>query len=170
MSDIIKRVKRFTTATGVERFRLITCLTVICLLFLPSVIIPAPQLSSNPPLSTDGYFILHWDSDLSLPDASLFTLRESETEKIKDSRIIYKGPDKARTISGKKNGEYYYWIIQDQNESGDQPGQISVVVKHHSMTRALGIMFTGAIVFIFTFILIISGHKKQRSRGGKISE
>ena len=116
----------------------------------------APELHTDSELATAGYYRLSWQSDIEAD----FLLEESTDPSFSQSATVYKGPDTATLISGRKDGTYYYRI---RNIKGDIDTEWSnaarVEVTHHPLSRAFMFFALGAIVFIATLIVVLLGNK-----------
>ncbi len=129
----------------------------MCLLFsgIPSAY--AIQLSSDSQRATAGYYQLSWSGNI-----DLFQLQESIAADFQTVNIIYNGKDLARVMSGKPDGDYYYRVIDPDNNSL-MSNVVKVTVAHHPLENAILFFIAGAIVFISTLVLIIKGNRKTAS-------
>lgn len=124
---------------------------------------PAPAatsvlLESDTNLATAGYFRLSWETS----DASSH-LVEATDPKFIDHRVVYSGPDTARLISGKPDGDYFYRLEAVDDEIDGRPRILSnvlmVTVAHHKLERALLFFAVGAAVFLATLGLVLLGNR-----------
>ncbi len=121
---------------------------------------PVLVLETDTPVATAGYFQLRWQGGE--VDSRLV---ESTDPDFGDARVIYTGPDTARLMSGKPDGEYFYRL----EAAGDAvPGTVlsetlKVSVEHHPLPRAFGFFAVGAAVFAATLGLILFGGRNERS-------
>lgn len=122
-----------------------------------------PVLNTSAATSRTGHFQLSWRYD---EIETTFTLQQASTPAFDQPVTIYQGPDRARTVSGLLNGEYYYRVGTEANEWSDP---VSVHVEHYELRTAFTFLGLGAIVFIATAILIIRGHLSHRSANRKLS-
>ena len=114
------------------------------------------QLESDTDVATAGYYQLRWTS------TSPVILEEAQTKEFTSPRVIYRGSDAARVMSGKPDGDLYYRV---RNNDGDPPSNVvKVTVRHHSLERALAFFALGATVFIATLLLIVSGARAGLGR------
>lgn len=136
------------------RFILIVYLLIFC---APAWSV-APKLESDTEVSTAGYFRLQWGTN----GTTEFVLEESQQPSFTPSRVLYQGPDTARIISGRGNGDYYYRIRDVETRNGENVWSevLHVQVKHHSLSRAFLFFSIGAIVFVVTLIVIIIGNRQ----------
>ncbi|MFQ5471088.1 MAG: hypothetical protein ACE5EH_12465 [Gammaproteobacteria bacterium] len=116
-------------------------------------------LQTSDTVSRTGHFQLSWQYD---GPTGIFELQQSNSDDFKNSRTIYKGPDKARTMSGLTNGNYYYRLRSSGHEWSEA---IVVKVEHYELSTAFIFLGLGAIVFLATAILIVRGHIKHRNEG-----
>lgn len=117
------------------------------------------SLDSDTRLATAGYYQLRWG-------AADFPTRlvESTDPSFADAHVIYAGPDTARLVSGKPDGDYYYRL---ESAAGPQQGVavsevLEVTVAHHSLARAFSFFAIGAFVFSATLGLIVFGGRNER--------
>ena len=132
-------------------------LTSAGLLFL--LIIPpsfALQLSSNTNTATAGFYQLTWTSN-----QKNIQLQESATADFLSPRTIYTGPDRARVVSGKPDGDYYYRLMLTSTGKPVFSNAIKVTVHHHPLKSAILFFIAGLIVFIATVTLIIKGIRRE---------
>ena len=127
------------------------------LLFASSAISAAPVFTEYNISSNAGYYILSWEKDKDLE----IELQESEHPDFKNVRTLYLGKDSASTLSGKRNGSYYYRLRYVSGDSG-WSRTCKVEVVHHSLEKALIFLAIGAFIFFATLALLISeGLKKN---------
>ena len=118
----------------------------------------APRLESDTDVATAGYYRLEWNAN----EVKDFILEESQQASFDSVRVLYQGPDTARIISGRGDGDYYY-RVRELNTQSREDGWSEVVhvqVQHHSLTRALLFFVIGAIVFVATLAAIIVGNRQ----------
>lgn len=119
---------------------------------------PLLSLESDTSVASAGYYQLQWETG-----AKKTRLVESTNPDFSDSRIIYAGPDTARIMSGKPDGDYYYRL---ETDAAGTPAIVSdtlkVKVEHHSLGRAFAFFAIGAAVFAATLGLILIGGRNER--------
>ena len=126
----------------------------------------AAGLEAKPSRSTDGVYQLSWESK------GKVLLEEARDPGFTDSRIVYRGRDQATTLTGRRDGVYYYRLSPD---SSTPPGRataggrdrdvdvdrsavpLQVRVEHHSLLRALSVFAVGLGVFGATVWLVLAG-------------
>lgn len=118
-------------------------------------------LETDTPHATAGYYQLRWDaSDVET------RLVEATDPSFSDARVIYAGPDTARLMSGKPDGDYYYRLesVAAEGASGGDAvsAMLTVTVEHHSIARAFSFFAVGAAVFAATLGLIVFGGRNER--------
>lgn len=118
----------------------------------------AIELRSDTEIATAGYFQLHWNG--ANTNAESFLLQESDDPDFHSYKVIYKGKDLARVMSGKPNGDYYYRLITSDNKNSLSSNILKVTVTHHPLIQAVLFFITGAIVFISILILIYKGSRQ----------
>jgi len=107
--------------------------------------------------SDTGAYRLSWDG----PGGGTFRLLEGKA-------VIYQGPAKATTVSGRGEGAYRYTV--GLRRSGETEGwswsdPCVVQVQPPAITTALLLFFVGLGVFLATLRVIIRGHRAHRFRG-----
>jgi hypothetical protein len=133
------------------------CIALIWLLWAPGAALASPHIETDTTLATAGYYQLHWSAA-----STDVEVGESATPDAANPTIIYRGPDRARVISGKRNGTRFYRVreIRDGKDSAwSEP--VKVTVAHHPLTRALAFFAVGAIVFLSTLALVVSGARRS---------
>lgn len=114
-----------------------------------------PLLSSDNETPTAGYFRLSWETN-----ADLVELQEATSTDFSSNTTLYRGPDQARVISGKRDGTWYYRVRNvSHSETGPWSQPVAVTVSHHQVSRAFLFLAVGIIVFIATVIVIIRGSR-----------
>jgi hypothetical protein len=128
--------------------------------------VDAVGLDAKPSRSTDGVYQLSWQS------TGEVVLEEALDPGFTESRIVYRGRDQATTLTGRRDGVYYYRLSPDgptppARSTGEGPGRdgddhrnpvpLQVRVEHHSLARALGVFTLGLAVFAATVRLVLAG-------------
>jgi hypothetical protein len=124
----------------------------------------APSLSSDTEVATAGFYRLEWQWEGASPDtADAFEVQESTRADFGNASALYRGPDLATVISGRRDGTRYYRVRA--TGEGAPRGVWSNVVKvqtaHHPLSRALAFFAAGALVFSLTLALILRGSRGQ---------
>jgi hypothetical protein len=132
------------------------------LIFSSALVTPAiaaeARLESDMDVATAGYFQLRWIADSSIE------LQESRSADFASARTVYAGPDAARVLSGKPDGDWYYRVAASD---GDVSNIVKVMVRHHSFERAVAFFTVGLTVFLATLLMIVSGAREgERERTG----
>ncbi len=113
-------------------------------------------LESDTAVATAGFFRLSWES------AEPVRLVESRDSDFAERAVVYAGADTARVVSGKPDGDWHYRL--EEVATGRVAGQpVTVTVQHHTLRKAWTFFAIGAVVFLATVGLIISG---GRAGGG----
>ncbi|HLT92791.1 MAG TPA: hypothetical protein VKZ85_17785 [Woeseiaceae bacterium] len=108
------------------------------------------ELHADTAVATAGYFQLRWQAPGEV------VVQEDTTPEFASPRILYRGSDNARVVSGKPDGRWYYRARAA--DSGGAFGEIvEVTVRHHPLERALAFFGIGAVVFLGTLIAIVRG-------------
>ena len=122
---------------------------------------PLLPLETDTPQASAGYYQLRWE-----PAAVDTRLVEAADPSFAGAQVIYAGPDTARLISGKPDGDYYYRLESAATRGAGGATVVSetlkVTVEHHSMARAFSFFAVGAAVFAATLGLIVVGGRNER--------
>lgn len=141
------------------RLLLSALLTLLSLSVPAAAETPDVSLQSDTDVATAGYYRLYWETT----DAPS-TLVEATDPDFESRREVYSGPDAARLVSGKPDGDYYYRL---ESADGSAPRVLSntvkVTVTHHPLQRAFLFFAIGATVFAATLALILVGSRAERS-------
>jgi hypothetical protein len=118
-----------------------------------------PQLESDTPLSTAGYFQLTWQSE----QLGSFELQQALNADFSDALTLYTGHDTATVLSGLADGIFFYRVRHENETNWSQT--VKVEVQHHPLTRAFGFFTLGAVMFFATLVVLIKGtHNIQSSK------
>lgn len=120
------------------------------------------ELTVDTEVSDTGFYSLSWTGA-----DRMVTLQEATTADFSDADTIYEGVDEATVISGKLDGTYYYRIRAGEGPWGEP---LEVTVRHHSLAQAFSFLALGAVVFLATAALIISGHRRHRRETAHLRE
>ncbi|MGD8568849.1 MAG: hypothetical protein PVJ39_12215 [Gammaproteobacteria bacterium] len=146
-----------------RRLLLLAALLVLC---APLSAYCDPQLESDTEIATAGYYRLQWNNgqqdDSQTAD---FILQESQHPSFNQPKVLYEGPDTARVVSGRADGDYFYRVAVDNGDGQKSWSDvIRVQVKHHPLSRAFMFFTIGAIVFLSTLIAIIHGNRTTSTK------
>lgn len=97
-----------------------------------------------------GYFQLRWRAD------GPVIVQEDTLPGFPSPRVIYRGADHARVLSGKPDGAWYY-RARTAGSGSDFGKVLEVTVRHHPIGRALAFFAVGAVVFLVTLAAIVRG-------------
>jgi uncharacterized protein (DUF2141 family) len=116
------------------------------------------SLTVSPQESNDGVARLTWE----VSGNQSVHIQQSRTENFREPVMLYQGNDTGTTITGLKDGSYFFRIGTDNNGDIDwgEPKQLQVA--HHSLTRAFGFFAIGVVVFLATLALIVTGSRRQK--------
>lgn len=132
-----------------------TC--VLLLAWLAAPVLAAPSLESDTRLATAGYYQLQWSD----PAGGEYELQEAREADFAAPLTLYRGPDRATTLTGRSDGLYHYRL---RSLRPDGPGPWSealrVEVRHHPLSRALLFFAMGALVFFATLAAILAGNRR----------
>ena len=129
--------------------RFLSAAALVLLLVSPGVRAEPPPLQTDSARPNAGYYVLDWGKS----EVGTFELRERSAAG--DERILYRGADTARLISGRSDGEYRYQVRRIGEAAWSEP--VVVEVEHHPLGRALGFFLVGALVFVSTIVLVVRG-------------
>lgn len=116
------------------------------------------SLTSSDTVATAGYYQLRWHPD---KPGSQFLLYESSSKDFITSRLVYRGTDLATVISGRADDVYFY-RVSSVNDNPATSNTVKVTVRHHPLSLAIQFFMVGAMVFLATLILIITGYRNTR--------
>jgi hypothetical protein len=109
------------------------------------------EIQSDAEVASAGFYQLSWATG-----ATAIVLQEAETPDFASPRVVYRGADNARVMSGKSNGDWYYRARTAGSES-EFGNVVKVTVQHHSLPRAFAFFALGAVVFLTTLGVIVKG-------------
>lgn len=121
---------------------------------------PLLVLSSDTEVASAGYYRLqwHWSAAGGAPGGP-FQLQESATPDFSDAVSLYRGPDLASVISGRRDGVRYYRVGSQHSETR-WSNVVKVETRHHPLSRALLFFAAGALVFALTLAMILRGSRE----------
>lgn len=120
------------------------------LLSASTVLAEPVEVRSDTAVASAGYYQLSWQADEPV------VVQESATKDFASARVVYSGADNARVMSGKSDGNWFYRARTAGSESafGDV---LEVTVSHHPVERAFAFFALGALVFLATLAVIVTG-------------
>lgn len=108
------------------------------------------ELRADSAVAKAGYFRLQWQAPGDV------VVQEDTSPAFATPRVVYRGPDNARVLSGKPDGEWYY-RARTAGSDGAFGEVVEVTVQHHPLERALAFFALGALVFLATLAAIVRG-------------
>lgn len=108
------------------------------------------ELRADTAVATAGYFQLRWNAEREV------VVEEDTRGDFASPRVVYRGADNARVLSGKPDGEWYY-RARSADSNGAYGEVVRVTVQHHPLRRALAFFAIGAVVFLATLAAIVQG-------------
>jgi len=114
--------------------------------------------------SSEGYYVLRWNSDREVE------LEESSDPDFITAKRIYRGNDSASSISGKRNGRYYYRLRFANRPDATWSAVQVAVVRHHPLDQALILLGTGALVFLSASLFILISDRRTRGESPTIMD
>jgi len=122
---------------------------------------PLLALSSDSDTASAGYYRLEWKwATAPAGPGGDFELQESTQTDFSDAAALYRGPDLATVISGRRDGRRYY-RVRSQHSPAAWSNTVAVTTAHHPLSRALAFFAAGAVVFALTLAMILRGSKQQ---------
>ena len=124
-----------------------------------------PSLTSTTELARAGNYQLRWGHES--PMVHAYRLERADNPLFSNSVLVYEGADRATVISGRSDGVMHYRVRAQFSDGSvtDWSEPTSVTVQHHPLTQALLLFALGALVFVATIVLIITGNRThQRDR------
>jgi len=121
---------------------------------------PLLVLSSDTDTASAGFYRLEWNWTPAAAEAGgEFELQESTRPDFSDAASLYRGPDLATVISGRRDGRRYYRVRSQHHAAWSNTVQVTTA--HHPLARALAFFAAGALVFALTLTMILHGSKQQ---------
>jgi len=126
---------------------LVRTIIILAALLVPNASAIAADLTVADDGTSAGYVTLSW------PDASgnTFELKEQTSQ---GWHTLYRGSDRATTLSGRPDGTFEFQLIADGAPVG---APVTVTVQHHPLSRAWAFFAVGATMFIALLVLLITG-------------
>ena len=117
------------------------------------------ELVVSPSQSNDGMANLSW----SIAGGASVHIEKSPNPDFTRPVTLYRGKDGATVITGLVDGEYHFRGRQELPDGRFSPWSdpVTLVVTHHTLTRAVTFFSIGAVVFLATLLLILFGAKRQ---------
>lgn len=112
------------------------------------------EIRADTQVATAGYYQLTWNAD------GAVIVQEAGSPEFLSPRVVYRGADNARVMSGKSDGDWYYRARSAGSES-DFGNAVKVTVQHHPVGRAFAFFSLGAVVFLVTLGVIIKGARSE---------
>ncbi|WP_040405905.1 hypothetical protein [Ectothiorhodospira sp. PHS-1] len=131
------------------------------ILLMPTSVLAqgVPTLDATTQTARAGYYQLRWG--LEEADGAIYRLEESRATDFQEARVLYEGADRATVISGRGDGTFHYRVqatLADDSRSDWSP-PLTVEVRHHALHQALTLFGVGAVVFLATIALIVTGRR-----------
>lgn len=122
----------------------------------------SPTLTADTEVATAGFFRLSWSIPEADPDTG-FELQEAQSAAFDHPTVVYAGPDRATTFSGRENGDYYFRVRDIRADRASAWSAVTrIQVQHHPLARAWLFFALGAVVFLATLALILRGPTEER--------
>ncbi|HEX2140109.1 MAG TPA: hypothetical protein VHG33_10395 [Woeseiaceae bacterium] len=112
------------------------------------------EIRSGTQVASAGYFQLSWNADGEV------VVQEARAADFVSPRVVYRGSDNARVMSGKPDGDWFY-RARTAGSGSDFGNVVKVTVQHHSLGRAFAFFSLGAVVFLATLGVIIRGARSE---------
>lgn len=118
---------------------------------------PAPTIEAPAGPATAGFYRLAWTGPADGP--TRFQLIEARDAQFTQAFTAYVGEDQARVFSGRPDGTYYYRLraLPEGRAPSAWSRPVAVTVAHHALPRAWTFFGAGAVVFLATLGLIVTG-------------
>ena len=114
-------------------------------------------LNVDTPLSSEGYFVLSWDTG---GDGEQYVLQQALTPDFRETLDRPVAGAGSLTITGLADDSYYYRIGDTQRGWSNT---VQVTVAHHSLGRAFAFFSLGLVLFAVLIFTILSGYRQTRS-------
>ncbi|WP_242467178.1 hypothetical protein [Ectothiorhodospira shaposhnikovii] len=137
-------------------------LSAVLLLPSPTLAQNVPTLDSTTQTARAGYYQLRWGMEDA--DGAIYRLEESRSADFQTAQILYEGADRATVISGRSDGTFHYRVQATLPDTTRSPwsSPLTVEVAHHSLLQALTLFVIGAVVFLATLALIVTGTRRHQ--------
>lgn len=112
------------------------------------------SLTTDTTLSTEGYFVLNWETID--PSSQPVILQQSDSEDFSVDREFTLPSNGSITITGLDNGHYYFRAYQ---EGSPFSNTVAIEVVHHSLQRALFFFSIGLVLFLILVVTIVMGNR-----------
>lgn len=104
----------------------------------------------------DGAYKIAWDA----PEGVDARLIETSADGVV---TIYEGPDRASTITGRREGDYLYQVVVVRDGLALEPSEGCVVkVRPYPIEVAFAFFGAGLTVTLLTIALVLVGHRAHR--------
>lgn len=139
------------------------CVVVFFAISLPVSAAP-PELESDSAMATAGYFQLTWKQPGDVSNETEYILEEASEPEFSGAKILYRGRDTARHVSGRSDGTYYFRVRNtlDTDSTESWSNVTKVEVSHHPLSKAFTFFALGAVVFVATLVVVITGNKSGK--------
>ena len=142
--------------------RLLRLLVAVGLLALhiPALAATPFSLTVTPQESNDGVARLAWDA----PENTAVYIQQSRTEDFQQPATLYRGNDSGTTITGLKDGSYFFRVAADgvSIDAFNWSDPVQLKVAHHTLVRAFTFFAVGVVVFMATLALVVSGSRRSK--------
>lgn len=103
-----------------------------------------------------GAYKIAWEA----PDGVVTRLIETSAHGV---ITLYEGPDRATSVTGRKEGDYHYQVAQVRDGLALQPSPgCRVLVRPYPLEVALGFFGVGLTVTLLTVALVVVGHRAHK--------
>lgn len=127
---------------------LIRFITLLIISFFPYSVVFSQTLNISDNDYSAGYATLNWSS----ATGDIFELEENiEDEWV----VIYRGQDRATSLSGLTDGTYSYRLVSDGIQVGET---INFTIQHYSLRNAWAFFLMGAFMLAILIFMLIRGN------------
>lgn len=127
----------------------------VILCVIPMLLSAQVQFDGSAEVNTaTGNLKLSWSAG----NGSTYILERSQSADFLQSAVRYRGPDRARFISGLPDGTYFFRV---KAVNGKWSAPVTVNVRHQSLDLALTLFGIGAVVFLLTVVLVVHGSRSS---------
>jgi hypothetical protein len=139
---------------------------------------PAPQWDGEAEeTSTNGAMLIEWKGEDEGGKLE-FELQEADRADFEDAQTHYRGTFPSWYVSGRRDGTHYFRVRSrpwsraegSSGEWSEWSATKTVVVEHHDLGLALGLMSVGALVFLITVLTLVLGARRQTEASPNPSE
>lgn len=103
-----------------------------------------------------GAYAISWEA----PEGVVTRLTETSAQGVV---TLYEGPDRATSVTGRKEGDYHYQVAQVRDGLAlEASAGCRVLVRPYPLEVAVGFFAVGMAVTLLTVALVVHGHRAHK--------